>query len=233
MHLVGYIKYTSFRFYFKVFIYAHSTLWPCTNKTELHLWLNQDASRQRVYSSPRFDPLVLWLWSCPATSNRVELDLYRTLYCWIWGRSFSYSAVASLTGLVGLTCVIVRTADRRLAMCCAARWSCKMCGWERWKNCSVQWTAGALAVHKPTVYNVLYQFPSLSSVHISLPLFITSLSSTLNTHFRFPFPSYIHHLNKYLFSCTSQNKIGCLLGGYGKYVALHWQSVALYVPFRS
>jgi len=117
----------------------------------------------------------------------MELDLYRALYYWIWGPCFSYSAVASLVGLVGLTCATVRTAERRLAMCCVARWSCKMCGWGRWKNCCVQWTAGAPGVHKPTVYTVLYQFPSLPYVHTSLPFLVTSLSSTLNTHFHFRF----------------------------------------------
>lgn len=93
-----------------------------TKQSELRLWINHDASRRRVYSAPRFDPLIFWLWSWQATSNRVEFDLYRTLYCWIWGRCFSYSAVASLAGVVRSTFVIVRTAEcRRLAVFCVAR----------------------------------------------------------------------------------------------------------------
>lgn len=171
---------------------------------------------------------IHWYSDCEAIKQQVtEWNLISIEPC---TAGFEDAVSASL---VGLTCVIVRTAERRLAMCCVARWSCKMCGWERWKNCSVRWTARAPAVHKQTFYNVLYKFPFLPSVHIYLPLFITSLSSTLNTHFHFPFPSYIHHLNKYLISCTSQNKIGCLLSGYGKYRAFHWQSEVLYVSFRS
>jgi len=133
-----------------------------TKQSELHLWLNHDASGRRVCSAPRFDSPIFWLWICQATNNRVELVLnpvlldLRTLFQLQRSGFISRSRTFDVC-----SCYVMLSTAVWLWSASQGTLSCGMCGWARWKSCSVQRAAGAPGVHELSFHTVLYQFPSL------------------------------------------------------------------------